>query len=63
MLSYKNFFHGKFVLKRECYCKIHINKYETRLVVCSYKEVKNEEASYSPLSEFSIIKLAISIVK
>lgn len=53
--------HSKFVLKRERNESGEIKKYKARLVVFGNEEVKNDEESFSPVPDFTIIKLILFI--
>lgn len=52
---------GKFVLRRKRDSMEAIVKHKVRLVVCGNQEEENLEESFSPVPDFSIVKLIIRI--
>lgn len=55
--------HTKVILRRKQNCNDNINKYKARFVPYGSKGVGNEEEKLSPILEFSIIKLIISVAR
>lgn len=55
--------HSKFLLRRKRDRNGNIDNYNARLVATGDQEISNEEEHFSPVSEFSIMKLNVIVAK
>lgn len=60
-LNDRKVMHTKFVLKRKKGEKGNVKRYKARLVVCSNEDLDYYEDSFSPVANFTIVKLMIYI--